>query len=106
MKEIVKIYYVLDKEDKKSIQKQMIDLNLNCRKLAQQLGISLAYVNYLLNGNRNLTKELKDKLEIIGIQLKGENNERYSFKPRRQCESACYQFGRRFRTATKRISVP
>jgi transcriptional regulator with XRE-family HTH domain len=72
MKEIVKIHYVLDKEDKKSIQKQMIDLNLNYRKLAQQLGISLAYVADLLNGNRNLTKELKDKLEILGIQLKGE----------------------------------
>ena len=74
MKKVVKIHYILDEEDKKSIQKQMIDLNLNYRKLAQQLGISLGYVADLLNGNRNLTKELKDKLEIIGIQLKGEQD--------------------------------
>lgn len=74
MKKFVKIHYILDEEDKKSIQKQMIELNLNYRKLAQQLGISLGYIADLLNGNRSLTKELKDKLEIIGIQLKGEQD--------------------------------
>lgn len=70
MKKLIKISYLLTEDDKKSIKKQLIDLNLNYKKLSEILGISLAYIASILNGERRLTPEIKRKFEKVGIKLK------------------------------------
>ena len=67
MKTIVKIHYVLDEEDKKSIKKQMIDLELPLRKMARNLGVSSAYLCDVIKGNRYFTPKLKEQFESQGI---------------------------------------
>ena len=76
MRKIIKVHYELDEEDKKSIKKQMIDLELPLRQMAKNLNVSPAYLCDVINGNRHFTPRLKEQFESQGIVLKGETNGR------------------------------
>ena len=67
MKKIIKTYFVLDEDDKKSIRKQMIDLNLTSVLLAKNIGISNAYISSILNGQRRITEKIIKQLKEQGI---------------------------------------
>lgn len=70
MKRVIKVYYVLDEEDKKDIKKQMIDLELSLRQMAKNLNVSPAYLSDVIAGNRHFTQRLKEQFESQGIILK------------------------------------
>lgn len=77
MKKIVKTYFVLDENDKKSIKKQMIDLNLTSALLAKNIGVSNAYMSSILNGQRRVTERIVEQLRKQGISIttpEGTNN--------------------------------
>lgn len=73
MQKIVKIYYTLDDVDLKQIKKQMIEKDLNFSKLADNLGVSRAYISSIINGKRTVTKRVLEMFESQGIKLKEEN---------------------------------
>lgn len=73
MQKIVKIYYTLDDTDIKQIKKQMIEKDLNFSKLADNLGVSRAYISSIINGKRTVTKRILEMFESQGIKL-GEGN--------------------------------
>lgn len=74
MKVVTKIHYVLDETDRKSIKKQMIDLDLSLRKMAENLGVSAAYLSSTFKGERYFTPKLKKQLESQGIVFKEVDN--------------------------------
>lgn len=67
MKTIIKVNYVLEAEDRQSIQKQMNSYGLSLRQMARNLGVSASYLSDVLNGNRTLTGNLKEKFESQGF---------------------------------------
>ena len=69
MKVITKTYYMLDDEDRKSIKKQMIDLNLTLTQMADNLGVSKAYISSVINGSRHFTKKTENMLKSQGIVI-------------------------------------
>lgn len=69
MKTIIKTYYKLDIEDKKSIKKQMVDLDLTLKDMAKNIGVSCSYLSAVINGDRTFTKKLKEQFESQGIYL-------------------------------------
>ena len=73
MQKIIKIYYTLDDTDIKQIKKQMIEKDLNFSKLADNLGVSRAYISSIINGKRTVTKRVLEMFESQGIEL-GERN--------------------------------
>lgn len=75
MKVITKIYYMLDEEDRKSIKKQMIDLNLTLTQMAENLSVSKAYVSAIINGDKHFTNKIRKQFESQGIVFKGANND-------------------------------
>lgn len=70
---IVKISYTLDDVDVKQIKKQMIEKDLNFSKLADNLGVSRAYISAIINGKKTITKRILKMFESQGIKL-GEKN--------------------------------
>lgn len=69
MKTIIKVHYVLDEEDKKSIKKQMIDKDLTLRQMGKNLGVSASYICDVIKGNRTFTGKLREQFESQGIIL-------------------------------------
>lgn len=69
MRKVIKVKYYLDKEDKKQIRKQLIDKDLRLVDCAKKLGVSLAYIDSIINGQRNLTKNIIEKFNVLGIKL-------------------------------------
>lgn len=72
MERIVKVYYILNENDKNSIKEQMTQLGLTYRKMAKNLGISATFLSDLINSNRHLTSIHKKMFESQGIVFKGE----------------------------------
>lgn len=72
MKIITKVYYILDENDRKSIKKQMVDLDLTITQLSERLGCSKAYVSAIINGDKRFTKKIKEQFESQGIKVEGE----------------------------------
>ena len=70
MKVVTRTYYVLDDTDRKSIKKQLIDLDLTLRQVAKNTGISVSYLSEVINGKKNFTEYIKQALEKQGIMLK------------------------------------
>lgn len=66
---IVKISYTLDDVDVKQIKKQMIEKDLNFSKLADNLGVSRAYISAIINGKKTITKRILKMFESQGIKL-------------------------------------
>ena len=69
MRTIIKISYVLDDEDKKSIKKQMVDKDLTLNGMAKNLGVSASYLCDVIKGNKHFTPKLKAQFKSQGIIL-------------------------------------
>lgn len=69
MKTVIKIHYVLNEEDKKSIKKQMIDKDLTLRQMAKNLGVSASYLCEVIKGGRSFTNRVRKQFESQGIIL-------------------------------------
>lgn len=73
MQKRIKIYYTFDDTDIKQIKKQMIEKDLNFSKLADNLGVSRAYISSIINCKRTVTKRILEMFESQGIKI-GEKN--------------------------------
>lgn len=67
MKKVVKVYYLLEDKDIKSIKKQLIDLDLTYEELAKKTVIPRSYISLILTGKKHLTETIKKKFEKAGI---------------------------------------
>ena len=65
----MKTKYFLDESDKKEIRKQFIDLDLNIRKLAKNIGYNYSYLCDVFNGHKCISKKLIDALNSQGIVI-------------------------------------
>lgn len=72
MKKIIKISYILDDNEIKQIKKQLVDKDLSQSQLANNLGVSKAYINAIINGKKIITKRTIKILENQGIKIGGE----------------------------------
>lgn len=69
MQKIVKIHYLLDKEDKKKVKYWLIENEKSMRQLAKDLGISACYLCDILKATRYATQDMLDKFKELGIDL-------------------------------------
>lgn len=69
MKQTTQTKYILEETDKKEIKKQLIDLDLNMRQLAKNMGYHHTYLYDVFNGNKHLSKKLIEALKTQGIVL-------------------------------------
>lgn len=66
--EIVKRYY-FENKDKIRFKKWLIDKNTNLRVFAKELGMSLSYLNAIINGTRAINNEIITKFENSGYNI-------------------------------------
>lgn len=57
---------------KNQVKIALISKGWSQRELARQMGITVSYLQDLLNGNRNSEDRLKQIEELLGIKLKEE----------------------------------
>lgn len=69
MQKIVKVHYLLDKEDKKKIKYWLINNEKSMRQLAQDLYVSASWLCEILKGTRYVTQDMLDKFKELGIDL-------------------------------------
>lgn len=69
MKEIIKIYYQCDAEDKKKFRMWMIDKNTKLETIAKQIGTSASYISQILNGQKNITRKIIEKFKKVGYDI-------------------------------------
>ena len=69
MQKIVKVHYLLDKEDKKKVKHWLIDNNKSMRQLSNQLYVSASYLCEILKGTRYVSQDFLDKFKELGIDL-------------------------------------
>lgn len=55
---------------KNQVKMALIPKGWSQRELARQMGITVSYLQDLLNGNRNSEERLKQIEELLGIQFK------------------------------------
>lgn len=67
MKKVVKVYYLLDKSDIKSIKKQLIDLDMTYAMLAKKIGVCTSYISGILSGHKHFTDKVKNQFNKHGI---------------------------------------
>lgn len=65
----IKTTYTLTKVDKKYFKNQCEFLNVTQTKVAEKLGITLIYLNYILNGKRPIGEELLKKFRDLGFHF-------------------------------------
>jgi transcriptional regulator with XRE-family HTH domain len=70
MKEIIKVYYQCDAEDKKKFRMWMIEKNTKLETIAKQLKTSASYISQIFNGKKNITKKTIEKFKKIGYDIK------------------------------------
>lgn len=68
-KTITKTYLFFDEDEKKKFRKWLIDKNLYLGLVADKLEVSSAYLWLVINGHREVTKKLKEKLEALGYEI-------------------------------------
>lgn len=68
-KTITKTYLYFDEDEKKKFKKWLIDKNLFLGVVADKLEVSSAYLWLVINGQREVTKKLKEKLEALGYEM-------------------------------------
>lgn len=75
MKKFVKVYYRLDEDDKIEIKIQLLKMNKTLRECARELGVSVAYLSEIINGNKNVSETILKQFKQVGIKinLEGEN---------------------------------
>ena len=69
MKVIIKKYYRFDKEEKKRFKKFLIDSGLKSYQFAEKCGVSMSYLTFIINGERNITPKLKKIFEENGYEV-------------------------------------
>lgn len=70
MKQIIKYYYIFEKKDKKRFQIWLIENGKTRKEVASYLSITISYLNYIVNGDRYVTTELRDKFQELGFTIR------------------------------------
>lgn len=64
-----KTYLYFTPESKKNFMKWLVDQEITLGKIADMLDISSTYLSLVLNGQREVTMKLKEKLEELGYEF-------------------------------------
>lgn len=73
MKQTTETKYFLEENDKKEIKKQLIDLDLNMKQLAKNIGYHHTYIYEVFNGNKHISRKLINALNTQGIVIEVNN---------------------------------
>ena len=68
-KTIIKTYLYFDEDERKRFKKWLIDKNLSLGIVADKLEVSSSYLWLVINGQREVTKKLKESLEALGYEM-------------------------------------
>lgn len=69
MKEIIKVYYQCNAEDKQKFRIWMIEKNTKLETISKQIGVSASYISQILNGQRNITRKIIEKFKKVGYDI-------------------------------------
>ena len=64
-----KNYLYFGVEDCKNFKKWLVDMGLKFGDVADKLEVSSTYLYLVINGKREVTKKLKEKLEALGYEM-------------------------------------
>lgn len=70
MKEIIKVYYKCDAEDKRKFRIWMIEKNTKLETISKQIGVSISHISQIFNGKKNITKKTIEKFKKVGYDIK------------------------------------
>lgn len=69
MKVIIKKFYFFDSKEKTRLKVYLAKNNMGYRDFSAKLGISLALLSAIANGNRALTEKIAKKFEENGFKV-------------------------------------
>lgn len=69
MRVVVKKTYYFDENDKKKFKIWLIQNSLTYTKIAESLGVSVSYLNQIINGTKPLNDKIIFELNRLGFKL-------------------------------------
>ena len=69
MKVVIKKTYYFDENDKKRLKIWLIQHSLTYTKIAESLGVSVSYLNQIVNGTKPLNDKTIFELNRLGFKL-------------------------------------